>query len=51
MHHFGPREFACMIDPGNAASIRIAEKFGFREAARTTYKNSPASLYYRRPQD
>ena len=49
--HFGAREFACMIDPGNTASIRIAEKFGFREAARTTYKNFPASLYYRRPQD
>jgi RimJ/RimL family protein N-acetyltransferase len=47
---FKARETACMIDPENAASIRIAEKFGFREVLRTTYKELPAIIYYRRPQ-
>jgi RimJ/RimL family protein N-acetyltransferase len=47
--HFAARETACMIAPENTASIRIAEKVGFREAMRTTYKDQPAIVYYRRP--
>jgi RimJ/RimL family protein N-acetyltransferase len=30
----------CMIEPENAASLRVAAKCGFHEFARTTYKNS-----------
>ena len=47
--HFAGRESACMIAPENSVSIRLAEKFGFREALRTTYKGDPAIIYYRRP--
>ena len=48
--HFDRRESACMIAPENSASIRLAQKFGFREALRTTYKGDPAIIYYRRPE-
>ncbi len=41
-------EFACIIDPGNAPSIGLALKVGFREVARTSYKDSPI-LVFRRP--
>jgi RimJ/RimL family protein N-acetyltransferase len=38
---------ACIIAPANTASIRVAEKIGFHEAARITYKSEPTLLYYR----
>ncbi|PJJ60651.1 GNAT family N-acetyltransferase [Hymenobacter chitinivorans] len=37
----------CIIDPGNAASLRLAGKFGFREFARTTYHDEPIVLLER----
>jgi RimJ/RimL family protein N-acetyltransferase len=37
----------CIVAPENPASIRIAEKCGFREVARGTYKTWP-TLFYRR---
>lgn len=37
----------CMLDVENAASVRVAQKCGFREFARATYKGRP-SLIYRR---
>jgi RimJ/RimL family protein N-acetyltransferase len=37
----------CMIDPGNAASIRVAEKSGYREFARAAYKEAPTILFER----
>jgi len=37
----------CMIDPANVASIRVAEKIGFREYARTSYKGMPTILFER----
>jgi len=47
--HFGPSSrVVCMIDPGNAPSIRVATKVGFREYARTSYKGAPTILYERR---
>lgn len=41
------RSFQCIIDPGNAASIRVADKIGFREIARSTYKGSPTIVFRR----
>lgn len=37
----------CMIDPANAASIRLAETLGFREYARTTYQKHSSILFER----
>ncbi|SMH34305.1 GNAT family N-acetyltransferase [Mesorhizobium australicum] len=37
----------CLIDPGNTASIRVAEKHGFREFARSTYHGAPTILFER----
>lgn len=37
----------CMISPENLASIRVAEKGGFKEFARTTYVGSPTIMYER----
>ena len=37
----------CIIDPANLASIRVASKFGYREFARSTYKDAPVVLYER----
>jgi RimJ/RimL family protein N-acetyltransferase len=44
---FGPVRTVCLINPDNAPSIRVAEKAGFREFARTTYKGSPSVLFER----
>lgn len=38
---------ACIIHPENAASIRVAEKCGYRETRRTTYKGQPTILFQR----
>jgi RimJ/RimL family protein N-acetyltransferase len=43
---FGART-VCMIDPENAPSIRVAEKNGYREYARTRYKGAPTVLFER----
>lgn len=45
--HFGAVPTVCLIDPDNAASLRVAEKCGYREFARTTYKDSPSVLLRR----
>lgn len=37
----------CIIHEENARSIRVAEKCGFTEAARTTYKNEPTIVFTR----
>ncbi|MEP9398782.1 GNAT family N-acetyltransferase [Mesorhizobium sp. KR2-14] len=52
MHEWGDRHFrgartVCIIDPGNGGSIRVAEKCGYREVTRTTYKGSPTILFER----
>ena len=46
---FGRRRFSCIIAPENVASLRVAAKCGFREAARTTYKGDPTIVLYRDP--
>ena len=48
-NHFGHAPFVCMIDPGNAPSIKVAEKHGYREFARSTYKGEPTILFRRAP--
>jgi len=45
--HFRRRDFVCMIAPENAPSLRVAEKLGYREFARTDYKGA-ASVLLRR---
>lgn len=37
----------CIIDPGNGASLRVAEKNGYREVGRTTYHDEPTILLER----
>ena len=39
--------FACIITPDNHASLRVAAKGGFREAARTSHRGTPVLLLYR----
>lgn len=39
----------CIIHEGNAASIRLAEKFGYREFQRTRYKGHNVILFERWP--
>jgi RimJ/RimL family protein N-acetyltransferase len=46
---FRPRRTVCIIEPENAGSIRVAEKCGYKEFARTTYKNSAITLFERCP--
>lgn len=41
------RRTACLIHPGNAPSLRVAQKCGFQEHARTTYKAQPTILFER----
>lgn len=45
--HFSGARTVCLIDPANAASLRVAEKCGYRELARTTYKGAPSILFER----
>ena len=44
-----PRTF-CIIARENAASIRVAEKTGFRPWRETTYKDEPTLIFLRDPQ-
>jgi len=50
----GGARTACIIQPENVASIRVAEKCGYHEFARTTYKAHPVLMFVRetrRPPD
>jgi RimJ/RimL family protein N-acetyltransferase len=47
--HFTAKRTACIIHPENVASIRVAEKCGYREALRTTYKGKPTVVFLRGP--
>jgi RimJ/RimL family protein N-acetyltransferase len=44
---FPGARIVCMIAPANQPSLRVAEKCGFREYARTTYKESDVVLLER----
>ncbi|WP_201834553.1 GNAT family N-acetyltransferase [Microvirga zambiensis] len=45
--HFDGRQMACIIAPENEASLRVAEKCGFRELQHTTYKGNPTIMFVR----
>jgi RimJ/RimL family protein N-acetyltransferase len=45
---FPGKRMVCLIDPDHPASFRVAEKCGFKEYARTTYKGSPTVLLERK---
>jgi len=47
--HFERVPFVCMIAPENAPSIRLAERHGYREFARSPYKGEPSILFRRQP--
>jgi RimJ/RimL family protein N-acetyltransferase len=48
-NHFGRVRTVCLISPDNAPSFRVAERAGYCEYARTTYKGSPTALLERTP--
>lgn len=45
--HLAAARTACIIGPGNAASVRVAEKAGYRAARRATYKAAPTVVFAR----
>lgn len=45
--HLASGRTVCLVHPENAASLRVAEKVGFRESQRTTYKEQPVVLLAR----
>jgi RimJ/RimL family protein N-acetyltransferase len=46
--HFEPARTACIIHPENLVSIRVAQKCGYWEFQRTTYKDHAVILFERR---
>jgi RimJ/RimL family protein N-acetyltransferase len=47
--NFGSVHTACIVDPENLASLRLAAKFGYRELQRTTYLGNPTIMFTREP--
>lgn len=45
--YFGSRRTVCIIDPANAASLRLADKCGYSELLRTTYGGQPTIMLAR----
>jgi RimJ/RimL family protein N-acetyltransferase len=45
--HFASARTVCIIHPENLASIRVAEKCGYREFQRTTYKGRTTIIFDR----
>lgn len=45
--HLGGAQTVCIIAPDNAASVRVAEKCGYRLLTRTTYKGEPTAMFTR----
>ena len=43
----GAQRTVCIIDEGNRASVRVAEKLGFKEFARSAYKNAQVVMFER----
>src|SRR5208337_3622330 len=47
--HFGATRTACLIDPENLPSIRVAVKCGYRESQPATYKGHSTMVFVREP--
>jgi RimJ/RimL family protein N-acetyltransferase len=47
--HFQSARTACIIDPDNLPSIRVAMKCGYRQLQLTTYKGEPTTMFVREP--
>lgn len=47
--NFPGKRITCLIDPDNAASLRLARKLGFREIDRSAYHGSPIVIFERPP--
>jgi RimJ/RimL family protein N-acetyltransferase len=47
--HFGQVRTVCLIHPDNPASIRLAQKYGYREYASSTYRDKEVLLFERTP--
>jgi RimJ/RimL family protein N-acetyltransferase len=45
--HLSGATTTCIVSPENVASIRVAEKCGYREFARTLFKGSPTIVFRR----
>jgi RimJ/RimL family protein N-acetyltransferase len=45
--HFSPSRTTCIISPDNLASIRVAEKCGYRDLQLTIYKGKPTIVFVR----
>jgi RimJ/RimL family protein N-acetyltransferase len=45
--HFQSARTACIIAPDNLASIRVAEKCGYRELQVASYKGKPTKMFIR----
>jgi RimJ/RimL family protein N-acetyltransferase len=43
--HFGSSNFACIINPENLASIKVARKCGFEERQTGSYKGRPVIIF------
>jgi RimJ/RimL family protein N-acetyltransferase len=47
--HFAGKRTVCLIDPENAASIRVAVKCGYTLGDRISFRDKPTSLFVREP--
>jgi RimJ/RimL family protein N-acetyltransferase len=45
--HLPGRATVCIVHPDNGASLRVADKCGYREIARGTYKGGPTVVFRR----
>ncbi len=45
---FPDKRMTCIIEPANAPSLRVAEKLGFRETAKTFYLGATLAVFERR---
>jgi len=45
--HLGGKATTCNIDAGNTASIRVADKIGYREVIRAQFKGAPVIQFRR----
>jgi RimJ/RimL family protein N-acetyltransferase len=45
--HFPSTRTVCLIHPDNLRSVRVAEKCGYKELHRTTYKAQPTIIFER----